>query len=561
MYRLLTLLLLTNFIYSIEITNLHNPFLPINLGKAKLIYNNHIFLHYLNYDSIKSQINLIKENINLTKTCYAQISDPNPDIKLTSIPINLETLQFYLNKVTEKYENLNPHINSRTKRGLLNPIGTIYKAAFGLLDSDDGDKLYKAIDILDKNQKNIHNSLDKQISLSKKLIERLNTSLTNISNNQQQLANKLKMLQNQHNIHFINSIRLIGLQDVVRQISTNCLLLIEQLDTIENAIMFARLQTTHPSIIKTNEIQEMISILTQHYHSKNIISFKSILSYYKVLTTQVFFENERIMFVINFPIIQLDEFKLFQIIPIPQNNILYYPTMPFMLTTPEKNLMLQNTCHEIESTNYCEDKAYQADDCMETTLKTTDPVACKTRRITLKTTLTQRIDSNVILVPQLNEKLITRCDQQEQVFKLKNPVLIKLPPKCDIEINGFQFSNSRSIKNIVPLILPKVQTLQTPRLPQYQPIELRDPELEKIQDLKHLIQHTDPLIPIDVETHSYTGLITLIIILIILFVSYFWYNQLCYFKKKPRILGNTSKEEEGQELQQKHLFSLPSTPK
>lgn len=84
---------------------------------------------------------------------------------------------------------MNPNTLHSTKRGLINPIGTIYKLAFGLLDSEDGEKLYPAIDKLKVNQKHIHKALNKPISLSKLLIDRLNNILTIISNNQINLAN------------------------------------------------------------------------------------------------------------------------------------------------------------------------------------------------------------------------------------------------------------------------------------------------------------------------------------------------------------------------------------
>lgn len=109
-------------------------------------------------------------------------------------------------------------------------------------------------------------------------------------------------MQQKQDLHIVNSIRLIALQDIVRQISTDCMLIIELLDQLENAIMFARLQTTHPSVIKRNEIIEMLTILERNYENENVIKVKSVLSYYQLLISQVFFENNRIIFTINFPI-------------------------------------------------------------------------------------------------------------------------------------------------------------------------------------------------------------------------------------------------------------------
>lgn len=191
MFPILIFIISLNHINSLDIIELHNPFLPINLGNAKLIYTNHIFIHYFNYKAIEDPINQIKENIKIAENCYAQLKtyDKDEDLEFISSAINIDTLHFYIVKVMQKYQNFNPQLSLRPKRGLLNPIGTIYKAAFGLLDSEDGDKIYNAIETLDKKQKNIYTSLGRQMSLSKELIKRLNTSLTIISTNQK-LLNK-----------------------------------------------------------------------------------------------------------------------------------------------------------------------------------------------------------------------------------------------------------------------------------------------------------------------------------------------------------------------------------
>lgn len=76
------------------------------------------------------------------------------------------------------------------KRGLLNPIGTIFKPDFGLLNAEDGDKIYTAIDTLDRNQNTIHNELDKQMSLSKIIISRLNYCIIAFHDISEQLSNE-----------------------------------------------------------------------------------------------------------------------------------------------------------------------------------------------------------------------------------------------------------------------------------------------------------------------------------------------------------------------------------
>lgn len=516
----------------LEIVPLDNPFLPLILGEARQIYTNHIFIHYINYTNIGLQINKIYENFQVLSNSYMELKDLNTDVKEVIKLSKLKTLQIEIEKVNLQYQNLNPNITSRIKRGLLNPIGTIYKAAFGLLDNEDGEKIYSAIDILDKNQQKIHNELDKQMSLSKLLINRLNFSLLTISNNQKEIANKLNLLKQELDLHTINSVRIITLHDISEQISKECITLTNFLNQLENAIMFSRLQTVHPSIIKGIEILEMLNFLEKYYDNKNIIKFRSTLSYYQILTSQIFFEKDRIIFITNFPIVQTDKFDLYQIIPIPQNNILYYPTTPFILSTQNTKLMLEEPCHEIESIFYCTQKNYQADYCMLSTIKEESPKDCKRRSVVLQTTLTQRVDSNIIIVPVKKTEIKTYCNEKSQIIPISTPVLIKLPINCNLELDNTRYSNMKKSSKTIPLILPRIIIPEEMKVSKYQPIEIKDPKLDKIQELKHLIQHPDPLTPINITSHTYTSLITIIIIIVLIIISILFYKYVKNSKKK-----------------------------
>lgn len=55
-------------------------------------------------------------------------------------------------------------------------------------------------------------------------------------------------------------------------------------------------------------------------------------------------------------------------------------------------------------------------------------------------------------------------------------------------------------------------------------MEILEPDLKKMQDLKITIIHPDPVVPGDVITHSNTGLRTLIIILLLSVLAYSIYR-------------------------------------
>lgn len=91
-----------------------------------------------------------------------------------------------------------PHI--RTKRGILNAVGSLYKWSFGLLDSEDGERYDQAIT---KNQQSMYQGLNNQITLSHKLINRLNNSLTAINDNQQSILKHIEAIDHNNENLFL----------------------------------------------------------------------------------------------------------------------------------------------------------------------------------------------------------------------------------------------------------------------------------------------------------------------------------------------------------------------
>lgn len=501
------------------------------------MYSEHLFIHYFNFAPLARELNNIYDTINMLQIAYHKLHSNNSIISTVLSKISLSDLKSTYHRLLEKFNNLRPHANIRPKRGLINPIGSLYNAAFGLLDAEDGQRLEDAINKLTTNQKNLLTSLNRQMSLSSKIIERFNKTISIVADNQHEIANHVNALQNNHDTFVITSLKLLTLQGIKQQISVDCITLIEFLDELENAIMFAHLNTIHPSIVHTNEIEEMITILQSYYNKHNIISFESVLSYYKLLSTQVFLGNDQITFTIHFPVITPHSYDMYQVIPIPQNNIITYPTTPFALQNKNEMLMTEIRCREIETHSYCPPTSHSADACMKSTLSQKDPTDCSKQHVTLRTSLTQLIENHLIIVPKDRETMTTKCNNQERIIKIPTPILIKLVPECTVTINNKTFDATRQTFRSTPLILPEIEALDIPEM-KTKPVNIEDSELSKISDLKHLIKYPETLIPVDIASHSYTALIVILIILataIIAFIIYRWFGC-ALLKRKIHII-------------------------
>uniref|UniRef100_A0A6P7H0E3 Uncharacterized protein LOC114349305 n=1 Tax=Diabrotica virgifera virgifera TaxID=50390 RepID=A0A6P7H0E3_DIAVI len=177
----------------INITPLENLLLPIKLGTCRLIYSKHTFIHYINLNEIVRQVKSLKDNYQIIKTSVVKVNASNP-ISYHGLAENmLERTEVLINTLEKKLENIYPHI--RSKRGLIDGIGKVNKYLLGNLDSDDGDRYDKAIEVLENNQKHIIHETNLQISLYKKLIDHYNKSLATLWQNQEKLQRNLQKFQ------------------------------------------------------------------------------------------------------------------------------------------------------------------------------------------------------------------------------------------------------------------------------------------------------------------------------------------------------------------------------
>lgn len=543
-FHITALILLLPQALTLEVIKLENPFLPLNLGPGKLIYSTHAFIHYFNFLEIEPQLNLIKEDIDIIKNNFNTIKDEQSSVKEILGKINFKDLDYTYSLLEYKYNNLGPHIKKREKRGLINPIGGLYKFAFGLLDEQDGEHLENAIKVLDKNQRNLYASMNQQMSLSNKLIDRLNSSLSIIIKNQKEIAYHVDKLNLQVDNFVLISIKVLTLENLARQIINNCLTLIDLIEQLENAIMFAHLHVTHPSMIRSDEIQDMILTLKEYYAQDNVIEFNDLLSYYRILSTQVFFANGKIIFTVHFPLVSKADYNLFQIIPIPQHGILTYPNSFFLLNSTTQSLTIQEKCPDIENTYFCPQEEREIDDCSISTLRNQYPTNCSRRAVILKVTLIQKIDNNLIIVPKTNETMKIRCDS-DVVKTISHPILIKLDDHCNVEINQAKYSFNKKKFYSKPLVLPKMENPADENLPEHKPIHLDDPRLDRIQDLKQMVKYPGPLIPLDYSSHTYTSLITFFGACITIISTLLWYHYCgCKtLKRKSKAKSRKSKDE------------------
>lgn len=221
--------------------------LPLKLGDAKVVKTTHIMLHYCDLTLIANEMNsLYTRSVNITDT----VNNMKPEKPyLNELTNFMKIMEFIQEKVSTKLNQIVSH-STRTKRGLINVIGSMFKAVTGNLDASDGERYDKEISNL---QKNSNKEIQIQKSLAMAMIEKFNATMQNLNNNNKLIENKLNEI-----LPYVqdtgNANTCIFLKEVVNEIISMYEIIYDMLQDIENSLVFARIGLMHPSIIRTNDL-------------------------------------------------------------------------------------------------------------------------------------------------------------------------------------------------------------------------------------------------------------------------------------------------------------------
>lgn len=117
-----------------------NPgIIPLNLGTAKVQEFTYTLIHYYDLNPIILEINkLYIKSKNISETII-----PNSEY-LFETSNYFKILKLIQDRVETKIVEILPHPN-RIKRGLINALGSVFKAVSGNLDASDGERYEKLI--------------------------------------------------------------------------------------------------------------------------------------------------------------------------------------------------------------------------------------------------------------------------------------------------------------------------------------------------------------------------------------------------------------------------------
>lgn len=377
-----------------KITKLKSPLLPFHLGKARVAENKHTFIHYIDISHINNQLKNIDKFYDIIEISLNQSSSKNNNMLLRYLLTHTKHLIF---NARNKLNNITPH--KREKRGLLNVVGKAHKWLFGTLDSDDGEKFENAISVLQNNQDSLYNEISLRVSLTQELINNYNKTITLLSLNQHLIKRRIEYFGYYINKTIDDISAYLRAQNTLEQIILNCQNLITFLDNLENALMFAKLNTLHSTVISVSELDNIVNYLFKLYSNETIISFKNTISYYQLCGIQVRFSNDRIIFAIHFPILKNEIFDNFHLIPIPINQSIIIPNYPYLILGSNQLQETYENCPSIEEVHICQNRLKPLfNDCIVSMIRDADNRNCHAINIHLSKPILKAVTSKHIVV-------------------------------------------------------------------------------------------------------------------------------------------------------------------
>lgn len=523
--------------------------------EMKIANDKWTILTYKNISLLKQAYN---QNIEIvTKLNTKLFYDNSPRIKFfyTEVQphISLINKQFKSieNKLTQiKYDTP----NYRYKRGILNGIGSIWKALTGNLDASDGEYYTDCINKLKDDEHQIENLLKNQISVTTSTIKNFNYTIRKLQIDEETFNDDIVKIQESisditDNENYYDA--RFQFIEICEQITESNIIIENELNDIIESITFARLNTLHPSIIQPNElVNELrkISQKLQRSHLPLLPDLSNVASYFNIISLKAFQTYGEIVFVLDIPIVEPYNFKIFHLysIPIKDNRTqifhLILPTSKYIALSDDKTLYIQldnfENCKQIEF-KLCKqllpDPVDLNANCEAQLLlhPLKLPENCVTTLIYSEDYKVQLISENTWLIAVTNQiPIVINCLGQTETILVEQNSILNLYPHCTAYIGSTRvyaiYEKKTSISETIQI--PQIKyncCFHLPReIPKLQPLKISKLNLDELNIAEHKLNQynedldkliNEPFVQKHISWFTYF-IIVLVVSLIILYV-------------------------------------------
>lgn len=394
----------------------------MKLGIARTILGYGNLIHIIRLDKYQQTIDGLEENLeNFHHT------DDMADSLLTT--------KTKLSELKQKLQALLP--GYRTKRGLINGLGTLIKGITGNMDANDALHLNQQIEEILNMNKNITNNMKTQSKLNHDMIQRFENITGHINSQQKIIAEYL----NYTNVQFENKIRKHDVQikyiQFLNHINYNIDILSSHLNSISEAIILAKLNLISKQILNQKELAKIHVEL-----NKQNVTIKSSQNVYEFLGLQAYFNDTNIIFNVQIPILSNETYHMFHVIPLPLEQNKFIITKPYLILNPQNIQFFDNKCPKLEGVFYCQRPAYKEETnksrCIGN-LILNKPAHCELQVADRSSEIYQPEPNYIIFINAPETQITSTCGVDNQ--RIKGSILIHFG-NCDVKINNIIYTST-----------------------------------------------------------------------------------------------------------------------
>ena len=535
-----------------------NPgLLPLRLGNAQVKTNSWTFVQIYDLSEIIAKFGEINNSFDQLKNLILSTFKNNQTNKEFFNTINIVNL--LRNKVKIQFDQLNPILTTRSKRGLINGLGEIIKSITGNLDNSDAEKFENAIHQVSETQNKMKNILNSQITILDSTVQTFKKNTDILSKDQLVLESKVKQIEiilkrrnelNRENDHYLQT------QNALAQFILSFQLIYDLLEKIEVAISFSKTNTFHNSIIEPKElfieIQNVNTLLSNDNKFPFEANIENLLLFERILTIKSFCKDNKIIFAIEIPIVKLTPYEYYHLYSIPtrtQNTFkTIIPSFEYLLLNDISHMLTNQRCQEIISNQYlCEEEVIFEDQqnipCEVQLLKFSPSSSnCEPNTVKISKTKIKKVERSQWIVVTPSPTVATQqCQGTISRVPLNGTYLLEVNNQCEVKIKNFVLKTFKNFKdNFEPIVLPNIQFLPSSKIErefEFKDFKLNPIKVKEIDQLHiKLEQQKESLEKLDnpvyfKQTSVYTIFLYFIVITIILCAGYQKYRRLS--RKKP----------------------------
>ncbi|CAK1581928.1 unnamed protein product [Parnassius mnemosyne] len=372
--------------------------------------------------------------------------------------LQMDYLSSKLDKVLLQLNSLEP---SRTKRGLVDGLGSVIKSVTGNLDYLDAAKYNNAIKVLKDNQDRIESEFNSHISISKEWMLQHNSVISQIIENENKINSTLIQLLDRAAYRDSSLIKYAKFAQLLTILTENIDDMLNELNRIENILAFSRASSTHHSTLSVKVIKSMLVRLRQIYDKEHVLNLET-REYYDIIKSGYYFTENQIVIVLKFPVISKDTFDLFRLSIVPnKNHQSIIPPYPLIATNREKFVYMETECPKLSNRYLCEKETNtqirtQSDCIQNLIINQSIATSCKITDIALSKEAMERLDDKhyTISFPQPT-KVHTVCGR-EDITTLQGSYLATIPINCFLRTQEFTITNINDQVEGHPLKLMKI---------------------------------------------------------------------------------------------------------